>query len=190
MPRVHAALLAALVGIAVSCSPDRSAPTASTARPRGDILIADTTGDTTLLAPSTDTTSADTTYSLLYCPRPAASGSAIIGPNGGRVSAAGWELVIPAGALADSELVTLVRPAGDFSRIEAEVGDQEHWQFLAPVQFTVNLTKCPAVPDSLLALWVDNSTGTVLGAVHGSSDQTAHTFKFLTDHLSGYVIAY
>src|SRR5690349_12815252 len=67
--------------------------------------------------------SANSSPSLMYCPRATkAVSSDDIGPEGGRLTAAAFTLVIPAGALPDTERVTLTRPASDYLEVDAKVG--------------------------------------------------------------------
>lgn len=136
------------------------------------------------------------TMHLLECPGPgwwATSTAKLVGPEGGVLERGPFTLTIPAGALPDTQMVRLVRPAEDYLRFEASVGDFAHYQFAQPVSLTVNVAKyCPNVSADqlaqLLGVWMDAPGGAE--AVPSIREVTNGKIRLTTDHFSSYGIAW
>jgi hypothetical protein len=173
--RLRLSTIALIAAVLAACADLTTQPSR-----RGSGLSADlATGDTTALT-------------LLYCPRTTSVvASAAIGPEGGKLEAGAFDLEIPPGALPDTEVVTLTRPAGDYLEADARVGDYESYTFLKPVSFTVSYGLCPPLADAVLSpVWIDPTSKAVLQKLTGASDPWAYKIKFKTDHFSGYAVAY
>jgi hypothetical protein len=129
---------------------------------------------------------------LYYCPRTTTIISKkMIGPEGGKIESGAFDLEIPAGALPDSQMVVLTRPAGDYLVADAHIEGYSHYIFALPVQWTVNIgAKCPVPPSEtiLSAVWLDSPTG--FKVVSSRTDHVLWKVKFESDHFSSYGIAW
>ena len=137
---------------------------------------------------------APSTGSMLACPSTIAdSATAVIGPRGGIVGVSGSALVVPAGAVHKPTAFTFVVPASPYVEVEVHPAQGGHYQFAHPVAITVSYARCtpaqlPAT--SMGAWWVDTNTLEQLGVMAGIDDRQHRRLTFLTDHLSGYLVAY
>ena len=129
----------------------------------------------------------------LACPTDIAlSAQAAIGPSGGTLSAGGHQVVIPAGALTETLTFTLTAPAGTPLLIEATAEGLGHVLFKKPVTVVVDYGRCPAdeVKAGALSAWyVEGTPPRLLKRMSGAQEPAASTYRFYTDHFSGYVIA-
>ena len=129
----------------------------------------------------------------LECPTDVTlSGQAVIGPSGGTLRAGRHQVVIPAGALTETLTFTLAAPAGTPLLIEASAQGLEHVPFKKPVTVVVDYARCPAgeVDAGALSAWyVEGSPPQLLKRMSGAQEPAASTYRFYTDHFSGYVIA-
>lgn len=195
-PLVFAVLT--LVLASTGCAPDRFAGPAAPITL--DVRIPLVAGDALLGLSTTDSSSATgyttVTMQLVPCPGPTwypSSTSTAVGPEGGVVERGPFTLNIPAGALADTQIVRLTRPVGNTLTVDAAVGDSAHFQFARPVEFTVNVAKyCPDVTAEMLAellgVWMD-APGGAEGMVWNRQVIDGKV-KFSTDHFSSYGIAW
>ena len=131
--------------------------------------------------------------SLLACPTGEShAASARVAPSGGNVGLGRHRMTIPAGAVADTVLITMVAPASDYLLVEMRANAQEHYQFLAPLTVTIDYSHCrmDRIAAGPLSVWlVDPSSGALLQNMGGTDDRGARTVTFTTDHFSGYAIA-
>jgi hypothetical protein len=121
------------------------------------------------------------------------SSTAVIGPRGGIVSVAGSALVVPPGAVRKATAFTFVVPASPIVEIEVHPATGGHYQFAHPVAISVSYARCAdsALPASTLgAWWIDDATRQELGVMAGIDDRDHRRLTFITDHLSGYIVAY
>lgn len=131
--------------------------------------------------------------SLLACPSNTAStAQATIGLLGGMVEAAGTRIAIPPGAVLLPHVFTVTVPASRLMEVQITAEGYEHFDFLLPVQVTIDYSRCrgnPAVLSTLSAYHIDEQTKGLLELMRGADDKFAHAYTFTTDHLSGYAIA-
>ncbi len=113
---------ALLLIVALACT-DRT-PTSVAPQPQADLIGS-------LLAPT----------GLLKCSAlPYASSTALIGPNGGSISAGPHTLVIPAGALSAPTTITMTAPTG--LGVNAVKFQPEGLQFKTPASLTMSYSNC------------------------------------------------
>lgn len=206
MGRLATTLAIACVLAIAGCSADRAttpAPLASSEL--GFDVLSDSTSGAVTSSDSipADTATWDTTFYattqtagyLLGCPGPlqTVSTSRLIGPEGGVLERGPFELAIPPGALPDTQLVTLTRPAVDYLMVYATVGDSAHYEFQKQVEFTVHVVKhCPDVTLEMLkylsGVWLDAPNGLV--SLTTARNLARGRLKFGTDHFSSYGIAW
>lgn len=121
-----------------------------------------------------------------------ASASGTVSPPGGavRIGASGAEF--SAGAVDLPTSVTLSIPSSNYMEIRLTADGVEHMTFDAPVQITIDYSRCPRsnIDKAPLSVWYyDRETGALLEDMHAVDDKDARTVTFTTDHFSGYVIA-
>lgn len=131
--------------------------------------------------------------SLLVCPaNTSVSADATIGPLGGLVEAGGTTLVVPPGAVLMEHRFTVTVPASRLMEVQIRAEGYEHFEFLLPVQVTIDYSRCrgnPAVLAALSAYHIDEQTKWLLQLMPGEDDKSSSRYTFVTDHLSGYAIA-
>ncbi|HJR43271.1 MAG TPA: hypothetical protein VJ812_14355 [Gemmatimonadaceae bacterium] len=203
----------ALLAAIAACSSDRATAPGSdvTSPPYSDGFVIDSqtvvTTDSTILVTEADTsTGSDGEASvpdaadgvvgpLVACaaPNSRTTSSKQIGPQGGTVKLAPFTLIIPAGALETTEVVTLTRTSPAFLAVQATVGDSAHYQFARPVAFVVRITKyCPEVTAEMVGLlkgaWLDAPGGPQ--SLVSWRFRSSGKVKFWTEHFSSYGIAW
>jgi hypothetical protein len=200
----------ALAAAIAACSSDRAIAPSPTGHLHLDEssleTLSGTTTDSTIVVTEADTSTgtdgeasvpdtADHVGPLVACvaPNSRTSSSKQIGPLGGTVKLAPFTLIIPAGALASTEVVTLTRTSTAFLAIQATVGDSAHYQFAKPVAFVVRVTKyCPDVTSEMISLlkgaWLDAPDGPQ--SLISWRFRSSGKIKFSTDHFSSYGIAW
>lgn len=133
------------------------------------------------------------TPSLLVCPtNVTSSAEATIGMFGGMVSTGRTKIVIPPGAVLVPHTFTVTVPASRLMEVQVTAQGYDHFQFLLPVQVTIDYSRCNGNPAALAALsayYIDDISKLPLQLMSGSDDKAAHEYTFVTDHLSGYAIA-
>jgi hypothetical protein len=134
------------------------------------------------------------TDALLACPSTVTTtGTAVIGRKGGVVRAAGSELIVTPGAVDRPTKFTFVVPASPVVEVDIRAGEAEHFEFKRPVLVSIDYSRCAesALPKTSLAAWyIDPSSRDALGVMGGVDDRKHRRLTFLTDHLSGYAVAY
>jgi hypothetical protein len=131
--------------------------------------------------------------SLLACPGlNTQSASAVIGAAGGSLSVGGQVMTVPAGAVPTPTLFTMSVPPGRYMELDIDAAGQEHYAFAKPVSITVDYSRCrgQAIPLSLAAWYIDSESKTLLENMGGVDDRSGRRLTFVTDHLSGYAIAW
>jgi hypothetical protein len=130
---------------------------------------------------------------LLVCPSDTTSSAqATIGLLGGTVGAGRTRIVIPPGAVLVPRVFTVTVPASRLMEVQITAQGFDHFQFLLPVQVTIDYSRCGENPSALAALsayYIDERTKWPLQLMPGSDDKSARAYTFVTDHLSGYAIA-
>lgn len=120
------------------------------------------------------------------------SATRTIGLLGGTISAGGTTIKIPAGSVLVPTQFELVVPASKYMEIAVHGGGLTHFEFLAPVQVSIDISRCPASvreSGSLSAFYIDEHSKTLLAPMGGVLDALTGTLTFATDHFSGYAIA-
>ena len=135
------------------------------------------------------------TGSLLECPTTeSASTSGLVTPLlGGSVALGGTSIVVPAGGVLEPVTISLTVPASRFVEAEIRAGSAEHFLFSKTVIVSLDYSRCDRddiarVP--LTAWHIDPVTKELLAPMGGVDDKLAKRVSFLTDHLSGYAIAF
>jgi hypothetical protein len=127
--------------------------------------------------------------SRLVCPTSSsATGSAVIGPDGGTLVANGVRVEFPAGAVADSQTFTAHVVPGSYVEVELAAQGHEHLNFAVPVTVTLDLQSCVHLPLGARAFYVDS--GALVEDMGGDLDPLGRTIRFRTPHFSGYTVAW
>ena len=114
----------------------------------------------------------------------------VIGPAGGTLSVYGFRVDFPAGAVPVARLFTLRVLAGAYFTIDGSADGLGHYEFAVPVNVTVDLARCGAVPASIGAWYLDPTTGELVENMGGKFDPQTNTLRFTTPHFSGYSVAW
>lgn len=202
-PTLGRALVGAvLLSVGAACADQVTQPGGPGAAraPRFDVVdsaVADTTTAPTTTVSDTTVVVAGSELApqLLACPTTdAQSASAVIGPDGGSVTARGATLTIPAGAVPEPTLFEVVVPASPYVEADIHAVGVDHYVFQSPVTITINYARCPssAIPAGarFQGVYVDTSTYQILQQMGGVTYKSSHKVSFSTGHLSGYIIAY
>ena len=131
--------------------------------------------------------------SLLACPGlNTQSASALIGAAGGSLSVGGQVMTVPAGAVPSPTLFTMTVPPGRYMEVDISAAGVEHYTFARPVSITVDYSRCRGqeIPLSLAAWYIDSESKALLENMGGVDDRSGRKLTFVTDHLSGYAVAY
>lgn len=112
--------------------------------------------------------------------------------TGGSVTLRGHRVTLPLGAVLSPTRIGLREPASQFMQLDLSANSQEHYQFRAPVQVTIDYSRCTRnnIDKAPLSVWnIDPVTGALLQNMGGVDDKESRTITFETDHFSGYAIA-
>lgn len=120
---------------------------------------------------------------------PSAKSSAVVGPSGGSVTAAGVTMTLPEGAVLEPTEFRLHVPSSTYVEVEIHANGQEHFQFHAPVVIAMDYSRCTASSGLLTAWHIDPDTKSLLENMGGVDDTVNQRVIFSTMHLSGYAIA-
>ena len=134
---------------------------------------------------------------LVECPTgESQSASGLVTPLlGGTVSAGGFSIAIPAGALLDATTITVTVPASRYLEVDIRANGQEHLEFLptlTPVVVTLDYSRCGRGNLDLkpLTVWyIDAATKKPLENMGGLDNKLLRQITFTTPHLSGYALA-
>ena len=114
-----------------------------------------------------------------------------IGLLGGTISAGGTTIKIPVGAVLLPTEFELVIPASKYMEIAVHGGGLPHFEFLAPVQVSIDYSRCPASAlghGPLSVYYIDEGSKQLLERM-GVIGALGKVVTFGTDHFSGYAIA-
>jgi hypothetical protein len=145
------------------------------------------------LAPLSATPQSLEFEALLPCPsKKGVSTRAVIGRDGGIVYVDGHVLLVPRGAVSKKTSFKISAPASKYLELDITADGEDSFQFNSPVIVRVNYARCPesALPKSPLAAWWIDSNKARLGVMPSYDDRERRALTFVTDHLSGYAIAY
>ena len=130
---------------------------------------------------------------LLACPGlNTEQASAMIGAAGGTLAVGGQLLAVPAGAVPTPTLFTMSVPPGPYLEIDVRAAGAVHYEFARPVSITIDYSRCRGqeVPLAIDAWYIDASTKEPLADMNGVDDRSHRRLTFVTDHLSGYALAW
>jgi hypothetical protein len=130
-------------------------------------------------------------HNLLACPGGDDDDVAtkVIGPNGGKLKLGKFVMIVPPGAVPETTTFVMRVPEAKVLKVKIRARDLPHYVFLAPVQITLDYSRCAVAPIDPTAWYVDESTDAELEQMPGFNDGDAKTFTLLTGHLSGYALA-
>ena len=110
---------------------------------------------------------------------------------GGTLELDGHRLSIPLNAVLLPTQFTLTVPASNYMEIKVTAGNQEHFDFRAPVSLTIDYSRCTRsnINKSALRIYYwDSATKVFLQDMGGTDDKAGRKVTTTTDHLSDYVI--
>lgn len=124
---------------------------------------------------------------LISCwPHPYAYGAAIIGPEGGAVKAGHHSFSVPAGALTEAVVISMVAPPSYNVEVEMQ---PKGLAFQSAAVIGLNYRHCDKeFIESLFIVYVDES-GNLLYRVPSKDDRQGRTVYGAIDHFSRYAIA-
>jgi hypothetical protein len=172
LPKLGLALL--LVSF-VGCSGDSSTPP---------------TGPTTEPGPTRSLVEGGAT--LIDCPAAETqTGTGLIGPLGGILSAGNVSVVVPANAVLAPTTFILTAPPSNYLEIDVKTADAEHFVFELPVVVSIDYGRCglPLLHSTLTAWNIDPDTKALLEQMPSVDNPLTHTLIFSTIHFSGYAVA-
>jgi hypothetical protein len=129
---------------------------------------------------------------LIDCPATATeTGTGLIGPLGGVLSAGGIRVVVPANAVLVPTTFILSVPTSNHLEIDVRTADAEHFMFELPVVVSIDYGRCglPVLHSALTAWNIDPDTKALLEQMPSVDSQLTHTLVFETTHFSGYAVA-
>ena len=167
------------------------------ARPLAPVLFALAAACSDASGPDTDLREAELRLgpSLIECPTSTtASNTSLITPLlGGTVAVGNTAIVVPVGAVLSPVDIRVTVPASRFVEAEIVAGEAEHYLFSKTVVVTLDYSRCERDDIRLrpLTAWhIDPVTKRLLEPMGGVDDKLLRRVTFLTDHLSGYAIAF
>lgn len=130
-------------------------------------------------------------HDLLDCPGgdDDAVATEVIGPKGGRLTLGKFAMVVPPGAVPETTTFVLRVPEANVLKVKIRARGEQHYTFLAPVQITLDYSRCRTNPSDPTAWYVDESSNAELEQMPGFNNSMAETFTLQTGHLSGYALA-
>ena len=133
--------------------------------------------------------------SLVECPiSTSTSNSGLITPLlGGLVAVGNTSIAVPAGGVLDPVEIRVQVPASRYVEVEITAGDAEHFLFSQTAIISIDYSRCERDDIRLrrLTAWhIDPVTKALLEPMGGVDDKLLRRVTFLTDHLSGYAIAF
>jgi hypothetical protein len=174
MTRIHHLGLALLLATLVGCPGDSGTPTGPSKDPGPTRSLA--AGDATLIeCPAAETR----------------TGTGLIGPFGGVLSAGGISVTVPANAVLAPTTFVLTVPASKYLEIDVKTADAEHFVFELPVIVTIDYGRCdlPWFHSTLTAWNIDPVTKALLEQMPSVDSKLTRTISFSTSHFSGYAVA-
>ena len=142
-------------------------------------------------APTPSMSRVDARHDLLACPGGNDDDVAkkVIGPNGGKLRLGKFVMVVPPGAVPETTTFVMRVPEAQVLKVRIRARDTMHYTFLAPVQITLDYSRCAVAPQDPTAWYVDEGTDAELEQMPGFNNSAAETFTLQTGHLSGYALA-
>lgn len=130
-------------------------------------------------------------HDLLACPGGSDDDvvTKVIGPKGGRIKLGGFVMHVPAGAVPETTTFVMRVPVSSVLKVKIRARGQQHYTFLAPVQITLDYSRCRTVPSDPTAWYIDEDSDAELEQMPGVNNSRAETFTLQTGHLSGYALA-
>ncbi len=130
-------------------------------------------------------------HDLLTCPGGDndAVATGVIGPNGGSLKLGGFVMRVPAGAVPETTTFIMRVPEAKVLKVKIRARGEQHYTFLAPVQITLDYSRCRSAPSDPTAWYVDEGSDAELEQMPGINNSRAQTFTLQTGHLSGYALA-
>jgi hypothetical protein len=129
---------------------------------------------------------------LLDCPSAATeTGTGLIGPLGGVLSAGGIRVIVPASAVLAPTTFVLTVPASSYLEIDVRTAEAEHFVFEKPVVVAIDYGRC-GIPrfHGALTVWnIDPETKALLERMPSVDSKLTQTIIFSTLHFSGYAVA-
>jgi hypothetical protein len=114
------------------------------------------------------------------------SGSAVIGPAGGRIAFGPHILIIPPAALLSRTTITATDPGnGHVSAVFAPEG----LHFLVPAALSLNFGACTPAPDAPTIVYLPSLLGRILQILPSQIDLAGHTVIAPITHFSVYAVA-
>lgn len=120
-------------------------------------------------------------------PRVGVFNSAIFGPKGGTLLFGQSRLIIPAGALKQSVLISATVPTSDPTRVEFQ---PEGLQFAKPAGLQMDASGCNIDDVTVPNVVYLSPTGEILETIVAVYDPRWHTIAAPITHFSGYAIAF
>lgn len=161
----------------------------------GAFLLASCTEDTrSTLAPDEALFASNSSATLVECAADTTrSVTATIGALGGSIQLGAHRMSLPLNAVTLPTEFTLTVPASKYVEVDIRANGQEHYQFNAPVELTVDYSRCTRSnidldKTSLGIFYIDGATKAILEDMGGVDDKTTRTVTTTTDHLSGYAV--
>ena len=169
----------------------------ATGRPLTPVLFALATACSDASGPDTDLREAQLRAgpSLIECPTSStASATGLVTPLlGGTVAVGNTAIVVPIGAVLEPVDIRVTVPASRFVETEIVAGSADHYLFSKTVIVSIDYSRCERDDIRLrrLTAWhIDPVTKQLLAPMGGVDDKLLRRVTFLTDHLSGYAIAF
>lgn len=130
-------------------------------------------------------------HDLLACPGGDDNDVAtkVIGPKGGKLKLGKFVMVVPPGAVPETTTFVMRVPLSKVLKVKIRARDAQHYTFLAPVQITLDYSRCSVAPSDPTAWYVDEGTDAELEQMPGFNNSNTETFTLQTGHLSGYALA-
>jgi hypothetical protein len=167
-------LLVSLLAITVACSE----PTAPGSRNPASVFA---------------TTDPERPVKLVTCPsKVLALSFAVLGPQGGQLTAGPATLAVPPGALSAARVFAISVPRSRYMDVQILALGDEHFVFDQPVTITLDYSRCDLDElgeESLTAWFVDTESLQPLTPMLTEDDRLARRAVFVTDHLSRYALA-
>lgn len=130
---------------------------------------------------------------LLVCPATESfTASAIIGREGGTLSAGGATITLPQRAVSRPTLFRMTVPASQYVEVDIVADGKPHFNFDKRVSITLDYSRCgDDVAEQSLAAWhIDPASKALLKQMPGRKGLHERNISFGTDHLSGYALAW
>jgi hypothetical protein len=180
---VALALAAACAAVLVACMGDQQSPLA----PQSASLQSPLTQAQASLHPGGPQANDTISYFICHGNGGPYTGSAVIGPLGGRVVFGPHELDVPPAALLVPTTITAQTVPGDTIAVQFQ---PQGLTFLLPATLQLSYAQCnPQPTETLSIVYVDNLLDELLGLVESIMDPGAHKVIGLISHFSVYAIA-